>query len=353
MTRTDGARAGALADAVSRLTPLDGAALAAARARQDQLTKPPGSLGRVEDLGILLAGLAGRCPPPVATHPAVAVFAADHGVVAEGVTRWPQAVTAQMVANFANGGAAINVIARQVGATVHVIDVGVATPLEEASGVRDRKVRAGTDNLAHGPAMRRAEAVAALDVGATVAGELIDAGSDLLVAGEMGIGNTTPAAALIAALTGNRAEDVTGPGAGVDDEMLHRKIAVVAAAAARGARASDPVAVLAEIGGLEIAAIAGFVVAGAAARIPVVVDGVIACAALLVAEHLAPGVRNLVVAGHRSTEPGASIALRHLDLVPLLDLDLRLGEGTGACLAVPLVQTAARILGEMATFADL
>jgi nicotinate-nucleotide--dimethylbenzimidazole phosphoribosyltransferase len=347
------ARTGAFAAAVAQLQPLDREAMEAARARQDQLTKPPGALGRLEDLGVHLAGLAGRCPPPVPRRPAVAVFAGDHGVVAEGVTPWPQDVTARMVANFAAGGAAINVIARQVGAAVHVVDVGVATPLHDLDGVLHRNVRAGTDNLAHGPAMRSADAIAALNVGAALAEELIDDGSDLLVTGEMGIGNTTPTAALIAALSGRAASNVTGRGTGIDDEMLRRKIDVVAAAAARTARYLDPISVLSEVGGLEIAAIAGFVGAGVAARTPVVIDGVIACAAMLIAEAIAPGIHELVIAGHRSTEPGATIALEHLGLAPLLDLDLRLGEGTGACLAVPVVQAAARILGEMATFDDL
>jgi nicotinate-nucleotide--dimethylbenzimidazole phosphoribosyltransferase len=344
---------GAFAEAAARVRPLDAEALAAARARQDQLTKPVGALGRLESLGIQLSGLAGLCPPPVASRPAVAVFAGDHGVVAEGVTPWPQDITAQMVANFVAGGAAINVLARQVGAAVHVVDVGVATSLDHLDGVHHRKVREGTNDLARGPAMRSADALAALDVGAQMAAQLVDEGHDLLVTGEMGIGNTTPTAALIAACTAHPAAQVTGRGTGIDDAMLRRKIDVVAAASARTSGYLDPVSVLSEVGGLEIAAIAGYMVAGAAARVPVVVDGVIACAALLVADALAPGVRNLVIAGHRSSEPGATVALRHLGLTPLLDLDLRLGEGTGACLAVPVVQAAARILGEMATFDDL
>jgi nicotinate-nucleotide--dimethylbenzimidazole phosphoribosyltransferase len=346
-------RSGTFAKAVGRIRALDETALVAARARQARLTKPQGALGRLETLGIHLAGLAGQCPPPVPSRPAVAVFAGDHGVVAERVTPWPQEVTAQMVANFVAGGAAINALARQVGASVHVVDVGVATPLDHLQGVWHRKVRLGTQNLARGPAMQADDAIAALGVGVATATDLVNAGHDLLVTGEMGIGNTTPAAALIAALTECPAAAVTGRGTGIDDTMLARKIEVVTTAVARAESYDDPLSVLAEVGGLELAAIAGFVVGAAATRTPVIVDGVIALAGLLAADALVPGVRDLVIAGHRSTEPGASVALDHLGLAPLLDLELRLGEGTGACLAVPIVQAAARILGEMATFDDL
>ena len=240
--------------------------------------------------------------------PAVGVFAADHGVVASGVTPWPQAVTAQMVANFAAGGAAINAIAAQVGASVRIVDVGVASD-EEIAGVEQRRVRAGTADLAVGPAMTVGEARAALDIGAGLAAELLGGGHDLLVTGDMGIGNTTASAALVAVLTGRGAVEVTGRGTGIDDEMLGRKTAIVEAAAARARPLLDPVSVLAEVGGLEVAALAGFVIGGVAARVPVVVDGLIALAALLVADALAPGTARAVVAGHRSTEPGASIAL--------------------------------------------
>lgn len=343
---------GAFARAARRAQPLDAAAVAEARARHDQLTKPPGSLGRLEDLGVQLAGIAGTCPPPVPARPAVAVFAADHGVVASGVTPWPQEVTAQMLANFVAGGAAINVIARQVGATVEVVDVGVASDVSALASVQHRKVRPGTANLADGPAMTIAEARAALDAGVDVAEALLAQGHDLLATGDMGIGNTTASAALIASLTGRDAATVTGRGTGIDDAMLSAKTAIVAAATARAARYLDPVSVLSELGGLEIAALAGFIAGGAAGGVPVVVDGVIALAALLVADALVPGVADRCVAGHRSTEPGATAALEHLALTPLLDLGLRLGEGTGACLAVPVVQTAARVLVEMATFAE-
>ena len=350
LERAARAATGAAARAAAAVAPLSTSAADAARARQDQLTKPPGALGRLEDLGVQLAGIAGTCPPPVPSRPAVAIFAADHGVVASGVTPWPQEVTAQMLANFVAGGAAINVIARQVDAHVEVVDVGVAGDVSALPVVAHRKVRSGTADLATGPAMTAAEARAALDAGAEVAADLSGRGHDLLATGDMGIGNTTASAALIAAFTGRDAAAVTGRGTGIDDAMLEHKAQIVRGAVDRVAGYLDPVSILAEVGGLEIAALAGFVIGAAAAGRPVVVDGVIALAALLVAERLAPGVASRCVAGHRSTEPGATAALEFLDLVPVLDLGMRLGEGTGACLAIPILQAAARVLNEMATF---
>jgi nicotinate-nucleotide--dimethylbenzimidazole phosphoribosyltransferase len=348
LTTTDGAFAAASA----LVAPLDLVAQAASAAHQDVLTKPRGALGRVEALGVHLAGIAGEDPPPIPRPGAVAVFAGDHGVVAQGVTPWPQEVTAQMVANFVAGGAAINVLARQVGATVTVVDVGVASDLDAAPGLERRNVRRGTADLSTGPAMTREEAKAALDVGAAIAAQLVEGGARALVTGEMGIGNTTPSAALIAALTGRPASEVTGRGTGIDDAMLATKVAVIEAAIGRldPHANADPVGLLAEIGGLEIAALAGFIVGGASHRVPVLVDGVIALAALLVARELSPDAAAYAIAGHRSTEPGATIALDHLGLEPLLDLGLRLGEGSGACLALPIVEAAARILNEMSTF---
>jgi nicotinate-nucleotide--dimethylbenzimidazole phosphoribosyltransferase len=343
---------GAFAAALARVAPADLAAVADADALDRRLTKPAGALGRLEALGAQLCGIAGTCPPPLPTPAAVAVFAGDHGVVAEGVTPWPQEVTAQMVANFCAGGAAINVLARQAGARVLVVDVGVASVLEPRPGLAVRKVAAGTRDLAIGPAMTVAQATAALDVGAAVAAELLADGAAALVTGEMGIGNTTPAAALIAAFTGRSAAEVTGRGTGVDDRTLAVKVGVVERAQAlhHAAIAAGPLPALAALGGFEIAALAGFIVGGAAARVPVVVDGVIADAALLVAAALAPDALACCVAGHRSHEPGATAALDHLGLVPLLDLGMRLGEGSGACLALPVVEAAARLLREMATF---
>jgi len=350
----DGPRRGdreTFADALAGIEAVDPAGAAAALELQGRLTKPAGSLGHLEALGAQLCAIARTCPPPVPEPVTVAVFAGDHGVVAEGVTPWPQDVTAQMVANFCGGGAAINVLARHAGAAVTVIDVGVASviPTDDPMLLR-RRVADGTANLAEGPAMTRTEVDAALDVGASVAASAVARGSRLLVTGDMGIGNTTASAALIAALTGRSPEAVVGRGTGIDDAMLAVKRAVVTRALARVGAEPAPRAVLAEVGGLEIAALVGFVCGGAAARVPVVVDGVIAAAAALCAAAVAPSVRGYLVAGHRSTEPGASVALAALDLHPVLDLGLRLGEGTGAVLAVPVVQAAAKVLREMATF---
>ena len=332
------------------IRPLDADAMAAAAARHGRLAKPAGSLGRLEGLGIRLAGMSRSCPPPVPEPVLVAVFAGDHGVVASGVTPWPQEVTTAMVGAFAAGSAAVNALARQVGAEVVVVDVGVAGNVPAHPAVLDRKVRRGTDDLAVGPAMSVADAEQAFEVGREVARS---AGAGCLVTGDMGIGNTTPSAALIAWATARPAEELTGRGTGIDDDMLRRKTKVVAGAVDRTAGLA-PMEALAEVGGLEIAALAGFVVGGAEAGVPVVVDGVIALAGAVVADALAgPGVRDYLVAGHRSVEPAASAALDHLGLDPLLDLGLRLGEGTGAVLAVPLVQAAARVLVEMATLDEL
>src|SRR5688572_2717056 len=345
--------------AAAAVRPLDETAMAEARARQDRLTKPRGALGRLEDLSVQLAGIAGVCPPPVPAPAAVVVFAADHGVVAERVTPWPQEVTAQMVANFVSGGAAINVLARSVGATVTVVDVGLATPLppacDGAPGLLRHPLGAGTANIAVAPAMGVATCRAALDLGAGLAADLTADASpraQVLVTGDMGIGNTTPAAALVAAFTGRPPVDVTGRGTGVDDAGLAVKTAVVDRALARhaDAAAAGPIETLAALGGYEIAALAGFIVGGAAAGVPVLVDGLIADAALLAAERLVSGVAARCIAGHRSVEPGAAAVLAELGLVPVLDLDMRLGEGSGACLALPVVQAAARVLTEMATF---
>lgn len=328
---------------------LDAAAMVAAADRWASRAKPPGSLGRLEDLAIHLAGVSGTCPPPEPVHPSVVVFAGDHGVVADGASAWPSEVTAAMVASIAQGGAAISAFAGTVGADVTVVDVGVATPIHPLPGARDARVRNGTASIVHGPAMSPQEAQAAIDIGRRIAADLIDAGTDCLVGGEMGIGNTTPAAALIAAVTGRDAAAVTGAGAGVPAGGLTRKRALIEAALTRvGERsAADGLGLLAELGGLEIGALAGLYLEAARRRVPFVVDGVIALAALCVADAVAPGTAAHAIAGHRSVEPGASVALDHLALAPLLDLDLRLGEGTGACLAVPLLRAATRALTTM------
>jgi nicotinate-nucleotide--dimethylbenzimidazole phosphoribosyltransferase len=334
---------------VAAITPRDPAAEQAARERLDRMTKPPGSLGVLEDVAAQLAGTAGACPPPLPVPAAVAVFAGDHGVHAQGVTPWPQEVTAQMVANFAAGGAVVNAFAAQLGADVVVVDVGVAAPSAPAPGFLDRNVRRGTADLAEGPAMSLDEARRAVEVGIGVATELA-ADHGCLVTGDMGITNTTASAALVCAFTGAVPAEATGRGTGVDDPTLARKVAVVERALARLDGGRDPLTVLAEVGGLEHAALAGFVLGAAAARVPVVLDGVIAGSAALVAAALCPAAVEHALAGHVSAEPGHALALRHLGLRPLLGLDLRLGEGTGALLASPLVAAAARALADVATF---
>jgi nicotinate-nucleotide--dimethylbenzimidazole phosphoribosyltransferase len=333
------------------IAPADAAAVAAARERQDRMTKPRGSLGVLEDVAAALAGLAGVCPAPLPEPAAVAVFAADHGVHARGVTPWPQEVTAQMVANFLAGGAVVNAFAAQVGAEVVVVDVGVAAELAVVPGLLPRKVRMGTADLTRGQAMSRDEAVAALEVGIETARDLVAAGNRCLLTGDMGIANTTASAALIAVFTGADPAAVTGYGTGIDEDMHRHKISIVQEALDRHTPdPGDPIGVLAAVGGLEHAALAGFLLGAAALRVPVVLDGVIAGAAALVAAALAPDATHGWLAGHRSAEPGHAFALDHLGLRPLVSLDLRLGEGTGALLALPMVQAAARALAEVATF---
>jgi len=339
----------------AEIPPVDEAAVREARGLHPGLAKPPGSLGRLEELGARLAGIAEVCPPPVPENPAVVICAGDHGVLGRGVSPWPQAVTAAMVENFCDGGAAVNAIARTVGARLSVLDVGVVDELEGHPLVRTAKVRRGTDDLSTGPAMSRDEAARAVMAGAGVVEELVVSGAvDLLVTGDMGIGNTTPAACLVSAFTGRLPEQTTGRGTGIDDETLELKVSVVREALDLHAPdPSDPLGVLARVGGLEHAALVGVILAGAVYGVPVVLDGVVSDAAALVAGALAPDSKGYLVAGHRSVEPGAGIALERLQLEPLLNLELRLGEGTGGLLAVPLVQAAARTLSEMATLEEL
>jgi nicotinate-nucleotide--dimethylbenzimidazole phosphoribosyltransferase len=338
---------------IAAVRPRDAAAERAARERLDRMTKPPGSLGVLEDVAAQLAGTAGECPAPLPTPAAVAVFACDHGVHAQGVTPWPQEVTAQMVANVAAGGAVVNAFATQLGADVVVVDVGVASPVEPTERLLDRNVRRGTADLGLGPAMTLDEARRAVEIGIEVATALA-ADHGCLITGDMGITNTTASAALICAFTGASPTEATGRGTGVDDPTLARKVDVVTRAVSRvPARPGSPeqaLAALAEVGGLEHAALAGFVIGAAAARVPVLLDGVIAGSAALVAAALCPAATEHVLAGHSSAEPGHGLALRALGLRPLLGLDLRLGEGTGALLALPLVASAARALRDVATF---
>ncbi|MBV9379990.1 MAG: nicotinate-nucleotide--dimethylbenzimidazole phosphoribosyltransferase [Streptosporangiaceae bacterium] len=340
-----------VAEVLAAIAPPDAAAMAAARERQERMTKPSGSLGALEDVSVRLAGLTGECPPPLPEPAAVAVFAGDHGVHAQGVTPWPQEVTAQMVANFLGGGAVVNAFAAQAGAEVTVVDVGVAADLDPAPGLLPRKVAKGTADFTAGPAMTRQQAEAALTAGIEVARDLAGAGNRCLVTGDMGIANTTASAALICAFTGADPAEATGRGTGIDAATYARKIDVVCRGLGRHRPdPADPVGVLGAFGGFEHAALAGFILGAAALRVPVVLDGVIAGAAALAAVALAPDAVAACFAGHRSAEPGHAVALEHLGLKPLVDLGLRLGEGTGAVLALPLIQSAARALRDVATF---
>ncbi|MFE3459563.1 nicotinate-nucleotide--dimethylbenzimidazole phosphoribosyltransferase [Nocardiopsis aegyptia] len=340
-------------ETITAIGGLNPRAVEEARDRQNRMTKPPGSLGVLEEVSVQLAGLAGECPPPIPEPAAVAVFAGDHGVHAQGVTAWPQEVTAQMVQNFLEGGAVVNAFAEQVGAEVTVVDVGVVGDLPRAAGLLPRKVARGTADFTQGPAMTRAQALQALEGGIEVARDLVSAGNRCLVTGDMGIANTTPAATLVCALTGADPARATGRGTGVDDDMHEHKVEVVRQAlAANPVDRSDPIGVLAALGGLEHAALAGFVLGGAALRVPVLLDGVIAGAAALVASAISPESMSACFAGHRSSEPGHTIALEHLGLRPLVDLEMRLGEGSGALLALPLLQGSARALRNVATFDD-
>ena len=364
-----------VADTAAAIRPVSAEARAAARDRLDRMTKPRGALGRVEDLAVALAGIARACPPPLPEPAAVAVFAGDHGVHAQGVTPWPQEVTAQMVANFLAGGAVVNAFARQVGASVTVVDVGVRTPLDAHPDLRRRRVADGTADMTAGPAMSRDQARRAVEVGIAVARELVAEGSPFqgdeagerehgraterqapasspcLITGDMGIANTTAAAALICAFTGADPAVATGRGTGIDDVTLARKTAVVRRAVDRHRPdPADPLGVVAAVGGLEHAALAGFVLGGAAAGVPVLLDGVNAGAAALAVGRLAPTALDYCLAGHVSAEPGHTRALAAMGVIPLLDLGMRLGEGTGALLALPVVQAAARALQDVATF---
>ncbi|MBI4216202.1 MAG: nicotinate-nucleotide--dimethylbenzimidazole phosphoribosyltransferase [Chloroflexi bacterium] len=337
---------------LNAIGPLDQKAMAAARARQDTLTKPPGSLGRLEELSVQLAGIQGKEKPQI-RHKAVFTLAADHGVAAEGVSAYPQAVTAQMVLNFLRGGAAINVLARQVGARVIVADLGVASPLPQHPQLRSHPVAPGSADLAHGPAMSREQALAAIETGIRLVEGELPQGLDAVATGDMGIANTTPSAAIAAAITGLPVARLAGRGTGIDEARLAHKIAVIEQALAiNRPNPADALGVLSKVGGFEIGGLAGVMLAGAAHRLPVVIDGFISGAAALIAAGLCPQAKDYFIASHVSVEPGHRLMLEHLGLKPLMNLDLRLGEGTGAALAFTFVEAAARILSEMATFAE-
>lgn len=334
---------------IAAVAPVDTVAAGAAREALDRKAKPRGSLGGLEDLACRIASIrASAATGPL--EPAVVVAAADHGVAAEGVSAYPQEVTAQMLATFAAGGAAVCVLARQAGARLVVADVGVRDPVDHPA-VLNRRVRAGTANIAREPAMTRDETERALAVGIELADALVDDGVGLIALGEMGIANTTSSSALTAALLEVDPRAVCGRGTGIDDARLCHKIAVVRRALGRiPVGPGDPVGALASVGGLEIAALAGVVLGAAARRTPVLIDGFITAAAALTAARLCPDCVDTLIASHRSPEPGHELILHALGVEPLLDLGLRLGEGTGAALALPLVAAALAVLSEMATF---
>jgi len=342
---------------IAALGPLDAAAMAAARDHLDRLTKPPGSLGRLEELAIGVAGITGQPFASIARR-AIVVAAGDHGVARQGVSAYPSDVTAQMIANFVGGGAAINALAEAAGTSLTVVDVGVAGPItmdlpggERAVRLIRARIRDGTADMTEGPAMTREEALRAIAAGLDVVAGLRVAGVDVVGIGDMGIGNTTAASAIVAVMAGAAPAAVTGRGTGIDDATHRRKVAAIERAIARNAPdPADPISVLAAVGGLEIGALVGVILGAVAGRVPLVLDGFITGAAALLAAGLAPGVAERVVAAHRSVEPGHAIVLGRLGLRPLLELDLRLGEGTGAALAIQLIDAAVRLRDGMATF---
>ncbi len=334
---------------ISRIKPLDREAMEKVRQRQDLLTKPRGSLGRLEELGAQLAGITGDSFPP-GVKKKVILFAADHGVVDEGVSAYPREVTVQMVANIVNGGAAINVLSRQAGAQVRVIDIGVCSEME-LDGLTRAKVRPGTGNFSREEAMTRREAEEALLVGISVAEEEVAGGTGLLATGEMGIGNTTASSAVMAALTGYDPTLVVGRGTGLDDAQLENKARIVERALAlHRPDPADPLDVLSKVGGLEIAGLAGLILGAASLRCPVIIDGFISTAASLLAVKMSPLAAGYLIPSHLSQESGHALLLNHMGFNPYINLEMRLGEGTGAVLAMHLVEAAARILREMATF---
>jgi len=337
---------------IARIVPLDEQAMEQARARQNQLTKPLGSLGRLEELSIQIAGITGQ-PRPHLQEPIVIVMAGDHGIARQGVSAYPAEVTPQMVLNFLHGGAAINVLARHVGARVLVADMGVAAELAAHPALINCKVALGTRDFSTERAMTREQATQAVEAGIEIAFQAVAAGADLIATGDMGIGNTTASSAIVAALTGRPVRDVTGRGTGIDDAGLARKIDLIEhALALHRPNPADGLDVLSKVGGFEIGGLAGVILGAAARRVPIVIDGFISGAAALIAQRLAPAVQPYLIAGHRSVERGHQAVFEQLELSPLLDLDLRLGEGTGAVLGQSLCIAACKILDEMATFAD-
>jgi nicotinate-nucleotide--dimethylbenzimidazole phosphoribosyltransferase len=341
-----------LNNTIHNIKALDKKAMLSAMARQDTLTKPAGSLGRLEELSIRLAGIQGQ-PRPEAKRKAIIVMVADHGVTAEGTSAYPQDVTAQMVLNFIIGGAAINVISRQIGARVVVVDIGIAADTSSFEGIIKRKVAAGTRNIGQGPAMTLEQAIQAIETGIEIVNKEIDKGLDIVGTGDMGIGNTTASSAICNVMTGKTALEVTGRGTGLDDRQLQHKVEVInRALAVNHPESSKPLEVLAKVGGLEIGGLAGVMLGAASRRVPVVIDGFISGAAALIAVGICHQCQEYMIASHVSVEPGHKYILEYLGLKPLLNLEMRLGEGTGAALGISLAETACRILSEMATFSE-
>jgi len=341
-----------LEQVIREIKPPDEGAMAVARARQDTLTKPLGSLGRLEELSVKVAGIKGE-PMPGLSRKAIVTMAADHGVAAEGVSAYPQEVTAQMVQNFLRSGAGINVLATLVGAKVIVVDMGVASAMEPHPALVSRKIAYGTQNMARGPAMTREQAINSVEVGVEIAEKEVEKGLDIIGTGDMGIGNTTPSSAITAVFTGEPVDKVTGQGTGIDDRQLAQKVKVIERALrANQPDPNDPIDVLSKVGGFEIAGLSGVILGAAAHRIPIVIDGFISGAAALIAAGLSPTVRDYLIASHISVEIGHQAILDYLGLRPLLALELRLGEGTGAALGIFLVEAAARVLTDMATFSE-
>ena len=341
-----------LSKTIANIRPLDVKSMAAAKVRQDTLTKPTGSLGRLEELSIRIAGMQGKSLPQI-KQKAVIVMAADHGVAARGTSAYPQEVTAEMVLNFLHGGAGINVISRQVGARVVIVDMGVAKKLESNPELISRRIAAGTQDMSKGPAMTVAQATRSVEAGIEIVVTEIKKGLDIVATGDMGIGNTTASAAICAVVTGKTAAEVTGRGTGLDDQQLQQKIMIIdEAITLNKPDFSKPLEVLAKVGGFEIGGLAGVILGAASHRVPVIIDGFISGAAALIAAGLCPQCTDYMIAGHCSVEPGHKIILQHLGLKPLLDLEMRLGEGTGAALAMSFAEISVRILMEMATFTE-
>jgi nicotinate-nucleotide--dimethylbenzimidazole phosphoribosyltransferase len=337
---------------MEKVEPLSGDFMEQAAERQKHLTKPAGSLGILEDLSVKIAGIT-RSSRPRMDKKAVCIFAADHGVADEGVSAYPREVTAQMVHNFLEGGAAISVLARHAGARVVVIDAGVASKLDPHPGLANRKIGFGTRNMIREDAMTRAQAEESLLLGISVVEEELSHGLDIVALGEMGIANTASATAIASAITGIEANRITGRGTGIDDARLAHKIDIIdRALSLRKPDKSDPIGILQKVGGFEIGGIAGAVIGAAARRVPVVIDGFISTAGALLAYAICPGVLPYVIASHASVETGHSAMLSCMGLSPLFDFRMRLGEGTGACLAIGIVEAACRLLDEMATFGE-